>query len=349
MHGERSNGNMLPGWQAAAQLPTNHGWHLGRVKVRPKPPQETMSLGRAEGNCSAARRPLLRGWRRVPAPAAASLGEPSARSHPAARSQAPGARDCRGGVGARPDAPLVSERHGQVVLRGGCGAARGPARLLPAIGGLAGLHCRGQRPTRTQPRPDSPVWDAGLIRKGRKLSPEAKFILRPSTQGHQRHPLVSRRGILGSRRGTEKKKAFMTAGNALPAKRAQLVTDPRHPIPPQHEAADDDGVQDHAPLLRLVPPPAQRHSPCPALRNGGCRWHDAPPDCRTLAPTSHVGPLPGACSGGQASQCPMCSATSRRSPQSTGQAASLNREIPHKVYHLVFQSRSVIISDQKKQ
>lgn len=41
---EHSSGNVLPGQQAAVQLWTNHGWQLGRVKVRPKPPRKARLL-----------------------------------------------------------------------------------------------------------------------------------------------------------------------------------------------------------------------------------------------------------------------------------------------------------------
>lgn len=129
------------------------------------------------------------------------------------------------------------------------------------------------------PAGTTPSWNTELVRKGVNLSPEVEFILWPNTQGHQQDPL--------SRRGIKKKKVFMTAGNALQAKWAWLVMEARHLIPPWHKATAAEGRQDHAPLLRIVPPPVQSHSPCPALRNGAYRWHNARLDSRTSAPTSH--------------------------------------------------------------
>lgn len=186
------------------------------------------TFGRAEGNRSAARGPFFdRGAGR------GSLGEPSASPRPAAQSEEP---PRWGGRGVR--SPPGSERHGW---------KRAPRHAgLPRV--RLGSRCKRERAARPQHRPDGPVWDAGLIKEGGKLSPEAVFILQPSTRGHQWDPL--------SRRGIGKKKAFVMAGNAPPAKQSQLVTDPRHPIPPRHEAAAADGMQDNVPLLQLVPPPA---------------------------------------------------------------------------------------------
>lgn len=181
------------------------------------------TFGRAGGNRSAARGPFF------------DRGEPSASPRPAAQSEEP---PRWGGCKIRSPPPPGSERHGWKRALHDTG--------LPRV--QLGSRCKRERAASPQHRPDVPVWDTGLIKEGVKLSTEAKFILQPSTWGHQWDPL--------SRRGIEKKKAFVMVGNAPPAKQSRLVTDPRHPIPPRHEAAPADSMQDNVPLLQLVPPPA---------------------------------------------------------------------------------------------